>query len=259
MLWALDPLTGQGKSITPDLASDSYAGDPAISPDGTTIAFTIVVVPAPNPSAPPTQRVLPGSDLWLMNSDGSNRRQLFVHDKPGLLIEMPVWTPDGKGLVYTYSAPILGTDGRYTGSVRELQRLDIATGQRTTLVKDGEDAAFAPAGGAAPSPTSSPTRKPSSSRSGSPTRMAATRAGSSASRRNSRRSTARASPRTASGSSSPPPGKRPALNPPPGAPSAHPSASCAGSPGRWCRRAWRPTVPPPTSGRSPSTAATCAG
>ena len=149
-LWAIDPLTGQGRSITPDLASDSYAGDPALSPDGNTIAFTVVVVPAPNPSAPPSQRVLPGSDLWLMNGDGGDRRQLFAHDRPGLLIEMPVWTPDGKAIVYTYSAPVLAPDGRYTGSIRELQRLDIATGQRTTLVKDGEDAAFSSAGGAAP-------------------------------------------------------------------------------------------------------------
>ena len=150
MIWAIDPLSGQGRSLTPDLPRDAYAGDPASSPDGNIVAFTLIVVPAPNPSAPPAQRVLPGSDLWVMDSDGGNRRQLFAHDRPGLLIEMPYWTPDGKSIVYTYSAPIIGPDGRYTGSVRELQRLDIATGERTTLVKDGEDAAFSTAGGATP-------------------------------------------------------------------------------------------------------------
>jgi Tol biopolymer transport system component len=85
-----------------------------------------------------------------MNADGSNRRLLFTHDRPGVLIEMPYWTPDGKAITYTYSAPILGPDGRYTGSIRELQRLDVATGQRTTLVKDGEDPAYSSAGGATP-------------------------------------------------------------------------------------------------------------
>jgi copper transport protein len=150
MIWAFDPLTGQGRSITTDLPKDTYAGDPALSPDGTTLAFTMVVAPAPNPSAPPSQRALPGSDIWLMNSDGGNRRQLFAHDRPGVLIEMPYWTPDGTAIVYTYNAPILGPDGRYTGSIRELQRLDVATGERTTLVKDGEDAAFSHAGGPTP-------------------------------------------------------------------------------------------------------------
>ncbi|MFN8539342.1 MAG: CopD family protein [Thermomicrobiales bacterium] len=149
-IWSFDPLTGEGRSITNDLASDAYAGDPALSPDGTTLAFTIVVVPAPNPSAAPSERTLPGSDIWLMNSDGSNRRLLFTHDRPGVLIEMPYWTPDGKAIVFTYSAPILGADGRYTGSIRELQRLDVATGQRTTLIKDGEDPAFTSAGVATP-------------------------------------------------------------------------------------------------------------
>jgi copper transport protein len=149
-IWAFDPGTGQGRRMIADLPDDAYAGDPALSPDGNTLAFTVVVVPAPNPSAPPSQRVLPGSDIWLMDADGGNRRLLLTHDRPGVLIEMPYWTPDGKAIVYTYSASILNSDGRYTGSIRELQRLDVATGQRTALVKDGEDAAYSYAGGATP-------------------------------------------------------------------------------------------------------------
>ena len=53
------------------------------------------------------------------------------------------------GVHSTYTAPILGADGRYVGAVNELQRLDVATGARTTLGREGRDPAVSTAGDAA--------------------------------------------------------------------------------------------------------------
>jgi Tol biopolymer transport system component len=67
-----------------------------------------------------------------------------------VLVQSIVWTPDGKSLIYTYTAPVLGSDGRYLSSLKELQRLDVTSRERATLIKDGQDPGFSPAGGATP-------------------------------------------------------------------------------------------------------------
>ncbi len=151
-IWATDPAGGQPTNLTPTLARDAYAGDPALSPDGATIAYTVVVVPAPAPAASPaTARVaLPGSDLWLMDRDGGNARRVYAHDQPGVLIQSLIWAADGRSVLYTYTAPVLGPDGRYVSSLKEVQRLDVTTGGRARVVKDAQDPGFAPGGGATP-------------------------------------------------------------------------------------------------------------
>jgi len=148
-IWANNPTGGAPTNLTPNIARDAYAGDPALSPDGTTLAYTVVVVPAPAASPSTKAPVLPGSDIWLMDQDGGNARRLFTHDQPGVLIQSLVWAEDGKSLLYTYTAPVLGSDGRYLSSLKEIQRLDVASGARSRVVKDGQDPGVAPAAGTA--------------------------------------------------------------------------------------------------------------
>lgn len=151
-LWALDPAGGDPTNLTPDLPPNTFAADPALSPDGATLAHTRIVTPPSAGVGTPRTAALPGTDLYLMNVSGGGARLLLAHDRPGALVERPAWTPDGRALVYAYSAPVQGPDGRYTGSIRELQRLDLATGERTSLVKEAEDPALAPAPAGAASP-----------------------------------------------------------------------------------------------------------
>ncbi|HEU5330522.1 MAG TPA: copper resistance protein CopC, partial [Thermomicrobiales bacterium] len=142
-LWSLDPAGGDPVNLTPDLPANAYAADPALSPDGTQLAYTLVVVPPVTPGVSPE---LAGSDLYIMAPDGQggHGRMVFKHDQPGVLLAHPVWTPDGQAVIFAYSAPTRDASGRLSGSVHELQRLDVATGARTTVLSDGDMPAFAP-------------------------------------------------------------------------------------------------------------------
>jgi LysM repeat protein len=67
---------------------------PSLSPDGTRIAF----VGRNYAEKGSTQWVY---TLWLMNSDGSNR--VTIAQDPTLIYDRPLWSPDGKTLVYNTS------------------------------------------------------------------------------------------------------------------------------------------------------------
>jgi Tol biopolymer transport system component/imidazolonepropionase-like amidohydrolase len=72
------PITGgKAKALTEGLAWDIQ---PRYSPDGRRIAFT-------------SDRV-GGDNIWLMNTEGSDLRQLTKEDYR--LLHSPIWTPDGK-------------------------------------------------------------------------------------------------------------------------------------------------------------------
>jgi hypothetical protein len=75
-----------------DLATfptDSYADHPAVSPDASTMAFTLYHVNRAE-SEPEN-----GADLMLMNVDGTNQRVLAAHALPGEWLTDAAWSADG--------------------------------------------------------------------------------------------------------------------------------------------------------------------
>jgi Tol biopolymer transport system component len=120
------------------------AAEPAPAPDGLTLAFTLLALPTLGPVGTPTSA--PGTDIYLLNLRGGGQRLVLTHDRPAVLIESLNWTPDGRALIYAYSAPNLTADGLLTGTHHELQRLDLATGRRTTLVEDALSPTLSPDG-----------------------------------------------------------------------------------------------------------------
>src|SRR5690606_21074222 len=82
--------------------------------------------------------------------DGRNKRQIFTHDQPGVLIQSLSWSPDGTSLAYTYTAPVLGGDGRYLGTTKEVQQIILAAGARSVLVPEAQDPSFSALGGPTP-------------------------------------------------------------------------------------------------------------
>ena len=87
--WEIYTMRDDGSDQTRLTTSSAYDGQPAISPNGRQIVF----VRAPNGSAAATNRFGP---LWIMNSDGSNQRQLTDR-----LSRNPAFSPDGKRVTFS--------------------------------------------------------------------------------------------------------------------------------------------------------------
>lgn len=143
-LWSLDPNGGGPVDLTPTRSRDTMAGDPALSPDGITLAFTLLALPTLGQDGRAT--VAPGSDIYLLNLRSGEQRRVLEHDRPAVLFESLCWTRDGRALLFASTSPILASNGMLTGIAREVQRLDLASGQRATLVADAFSPAFSPDG-----------------------------------------------------------------------------------------------------------------
>ena len=81
-------ITGDGLTRTPITSGSSFDADPALSPDGKQIVFV-----APTQADPKIQ------GLYVMNSDGSDRKRL-VAGVGGDCVMSPNWSPDGKRIIF---------------------------------------------------------------------------------------------------------------------------------------------------------------
>jgi Tol biopolymer transport system component/mono/diheme cytochrome c family protein len=143
-LWSLNVATGSPVELVPGRSRDTLAAEPALSPDGLTLAFTLLPLPAPGSTGAVTSA--PGTDIYLLTLRDGVQHQVLAHDQPGTLIEALNWTPDGRALIYAFSTPLLTATGQLTGTHHEVQRLDLTTGQRTTLIADALSPNLSPDG-----------------------------------------------------------------------------------------------------------------
>jgi serine/threonine protein kinase len=114
--------------------SNVHASQPAVSPDGKRIAFTkeiyandadvITSVQLGNETGQNLQR----SELWLMDGDGSNQRQLLDEYT---LARSPAWSPDGQWLAVEVAHP--GQEWLQ----HDLMLVNIETGVDSPLVASG--------------------------------------------------------------------------------------------------------------------------
>lgn len=100
-IWTMDADGGNLKSLTSGLADEKQnqctfaCHTPAFSPDGKTIAFH-----ADNEGA---------RDIWVMNADGSNARQLTTTSASTTIHNyLPSWSPDGR-IIFLAERPIAQT------------------------------------------------------------------------------------------------------------------------------------------------------
>lgn len=105
----------------PILISDGQtpAWNPYWSPDGSKIAFT--------GSSPGEQ----GLNIFIVNADGTDRRQLTHFAKDSGSAQWPVWSPDGKHLAIQANGPEKGK--------ARIWLVDVATGQ-SRVIADHESA-----------------------------------------------------------------------------------------------------------------------
>lgn len=122
-IWSISATKPETANLTADVAQAML---PAFSPDGRTIAFLSAGVDSTN------------LDIWLMNADGTNKRNLTKTPGASDAELHPRWSADGKKLL-CLSFDLSGGGDVFTG---KLKLVDVATGT-SSILEGTPDVAYA--------------------------------------------------------------------------------------------------------------------
>ncbi len=120
--WSMQLPDTQPRKLT-SFGRLDFASSPAWSPDGRRIAYAFYQLPA-NSRIP----LPPGTDLYVMNADGSGPQLVAAHDVQGAVLQTPAWAPDGTAIYVAYQAQ--RPDGSLDVGV---DRVEVATGSRARV------------------------------------------------------------------------------------------------------------------------------
>ena len=120
-----------------DLPPQSAPATPAVSPIGKALVFAL--------TQQPDKKTGFGSDLMTVNLDGTGLRPIVSHEGDNVFYASPRFDPTGNVLYFHRRAAII-TGGSFIGNQDSIERLDLRTGDRKALVKDGADPAVSPDG-----------------------------------------------------------------------------------------------------------------
>ena len=130
-LWILNLPDGKPEPLM-RLGPKEFTSSPAWSPDGRQIAFSYYRLP--DEAAIP---VPDGTDLYVMDSDGSSMRALWVHEASGEALQYPAWSADGAAIYVSRVAP---------GGARSIERVTVQSGERRRVVSGAAFPALSPDG-----------------------------------------------------------------------------------------------------------------
>lgn len=118
-----------------DLPPKSTPSMPSLDPTGTRIVFALTQLPDPTRGF--------GSDLYTVNLDGTGLRALVAHESENVFYAGPTFDPSGNAIYFHRRAAVI-VKGAFAGNDDSIQRLDLRTGERRTIAKDGIDPTVSP-------------------------------------------------------------------------------------------------------------------
>jgi len=113
-----------------DLPPQSAPSAPSLHPSGKSIVFALTAQPDPKRGF--------GSDVYIVNIDGTGLRPVVQHESDNVFYASPRFDTSGN-VVYFHRRAAIIQNGSFIGNDDALERLDLRTGERKRLVKDGAD------------------------------------------------------------------------------------------------------------------------
>src|SRR5438105_7461667 len=119
------------------LPDQSAPSTPALHPSGTAFAFALTQQPDPKRGF--------GSDIYMVNLDGTNLRAIVLHEDNNVFYASPRFDSSGN-VLYVHRRAAIITNGSYTGNEDNIVRIDLRTGESKRIIKDGADPTISPDG-----------------------------------------------------------------------------------------------------------------
>jgi len=129
-------VTGDRQRTLVDFEDGSYLLDPAVSRDGSQLAF----IRQPAALVKPDGSIDFGSDLYISRRDGKNEREVLRHGIVAEFLRTPAWLPDGRLLVAVRSRDEAGRADLW------IDVFDPRTNSRVRFIDDAIDPAVSPDG-----------------------------------------------------------------------------------------------------------------
>jgi len=135
-LLALDG-TGHALGRVVDLPPQSAPATPTLHPSGKSLVFAI--------TQQPNKKTGFGSDLFTVNLDGTGLRPVVEHEADNVFYASPRFDSTGNVLYFHRRAALI-QGGSFIGNEDGIFRLDLRSGERKQVVRDGADPALSPDG-----------------------------------------------------------------------------------------------------------------
>jgi len=120
-----------------EIPDQSAAATPSLSGDRKRLAFALTQQPSKTTGF--------GSDIFEVNIDGSGYRALLEHEAENVFYASPRYDPAGSA-IYVHRRAAVVRNGQYIGNTDEIQRVDLTTKDRRTIITDGADPTVSPKG-----------------------------------------------------------------------------------------------------------------